>query len=149
MNIRELGREELRKAYPVLRVLRPHLSSETAFREALAPQLDQGYRLICALAPDDEALAVLGFRLADRLSWGRHLHVDDLCTLPSARGNGYATLLLEWVEHEALRLGARQIHLDSGLERRSAHRLYASAGFTTPSLHFAKKLEENSHLGSG
>lgn len=124
----------------MLRELRPHLTSVTAFLEALEPQLDQGYRLIGALAADDEARAVLGFRVADCLAWGRHLYIDDLCTLPSARGNGYATLLLEWVEHEALRLGARQIHLDSGLGRRSAHRLYASAGFTTPSLHFAKKL---------
>ncbi|WP_438388381.1 GNAT family N-acetyltransferase [Actinopolyspora saharensis] len=140
MNVRELERDELRKAHPVLRELRPHLTSVKRFLEALDPQLDQGYRLICALDPDDEALAAVGFRVADCLAWGRHLYVDDLCTLPSARGNGYATLLLERVEHEAVRLGARQLHLDSGLQRRSAHRLYASAGFTTPSLHFAKKL---------
>ncbi|WP_019854900.1 GNAT family N-acetyltransferase [Actinopolyspora mortivallis] len=142
MNIRELDRAEARIAHPVLRELRPWLDSPEDFLAAVSPQFDQGYRLACVFDTGPEARAAVGFRVGDTLAWGRHLYVDDLCTLPEARGNGYATGLLGWVEREAVRLGVRQLHLDSGTQRHTAHRLYTGNGFTISSLHFTKTLDE-------
>ena len=85
-------------------------------------------------------LAVCGFRLGENLAWGRHLYVDDLSTLPDARGNGYGAALLEWVHAEAARLGCSQVHLDSGVqsERASAHRLYFGQRYRISSYHFQR-----------
>jgi GNAT superfamily N-acetyltransferase len=90
-------------------------------------QRPEGCRLVGVLAVEGEdAQAVAGFRLATSLSWRRHLYVDDLSTVPSARGRGFAGRLLGWVHDEAQRLGCDQVHLDSGVapNRHAAHRLY-------------------------
>ncbi|MGA8329664.1 MAG: GNAT family N-acetyltransferase [Mycobacterium sp.] len=59
------------------------------------------------------------------MAWGHYLYVDDVSTLPNARGRGYADLLTRWVIEEALRLNCEAIHLDSGVgeERAAAHLL--------------------------
>ena len=41
------------------------------------------------------------------LAWGHYLYVDDLSTVPAARGRGHADLLLAWVVDEGRRLGCR------------------------------------------
>lgn len=129
-------------AYEALRELRPHLVS----CEGFVDQVDQrqrplGYRLVAAL-PDGggEALAVAGFRENVNLAWGRHLYVDDLSTVPSARGRGLARQLLDWIHGEADRRGCDQVHLDSGVgpTRATAHRLYLNSGYVISSHHFTR-----------
>lgn len=87
-----------------------------------------------------EALAVCGFRVGQNLAWGRHLYVDDLSTLPVARGRGLATALLAWVHAEAARLGCGEVHLESGVQaaRAAAHRLYFGQGYRISSYHFMR-----------
>jgi len=108
-------------------------------------QRPAGYRLIGAFeeeAVEEEAyaVAVAGFRLGTNLAWGRHLYVDDLSTLPAARGRGWARGLLEWVHAEARRAECAQVHLDSGVgaDRQAAHRLYFAAGYRISSYHFLR-----------
>ncbi len=50
--------------------------------------------------------AVAGFRLLRTLFAGDVLYVDDLSTLPEARGRGHAGALLDWCAEEGRRLGA-------------------------------------------
>ena len=113
------------RAYEAMRELRPSLTSRAAFVEQVDErQRAAGYRLVGSMSEDgDQALAVAGFRVAENLGWGRHLYVDDISTLPTARKQGRARQLLEWVHDEAARLGIAQVHLDSGVgaERAAAH----------------------------
>ncbi|ASU78097.1 GNAT family N-acetyltransferase [Actinopolyspora erythraea] len=139
--IRELDHEETVAAYPVLRELRPRLDTVAEFLAAVDRQRRHGYRLIAAFAPEERVVAAAGFRAGECLAWGRYVYVDDLCTLPRARGNGYAGELLRWIAREAAATGAGEIHLDSGNGRHAAHRLYANSGFTAPSTHFVRKLD--------
>ena len=132
------------QAFDAMRTLRPGLTNRDDFiRQVDQGQRPSGYRLIAAL-PDqeDSAVAVAGFRLGDNLAWGRHLYIDDLSTLPAARKQGHARLLLEWLHDEAGRLQCKQIHLDSGVgpDRTAAHRLYFNAGFRISSHHFAMQV---------
>jgi GNAT superfamily N-acetyltransferase len=85
---------------------------------------------------------VAGFRELTNLAWGHAVYVDDLSTLPDARGRGYGRALLEWCADEARRLGCDQVHLDSGVEanRLDAHRLYLNTGMRITSFHFARSL---------
>jgi GNAT superfamily N-acetyltransferase len=108
-------------------------------------QRPEGYRLAGAFdesGPD--AVAVAGFRIAHNLAWGkRFLYLDDLSTLPAARGRGHARALLDWLLEEARRQQCRQFHLDSGVghERADAHRLYFNAGLEIVGHHFARLVD--------
>jgi GNAT superfamily N-acetyltransferase len=72
---------------------------------------------------------------------GKHIYIDDLSTLPEYRGKGYAGLLLDYVESEAIVKGYQAVTLDSGHHRAAAHRLYMNKGFTIVAHHFSKTLK--------
>ena len=85
------------QAFDAMRALRTSLVDRDDFvRQVDQRQRPSGYRLIASL-PDqgDSAVAVAGFRLGENLAWGRHLYIDDLSTLPAARKQGHARLLLD------------------------------------------------------
>jgi GNAT superfamily N-acetyltransferase len=86
---------------------------------------------------------VAGFRVIRNLAWHDTLYVDDLSTLPEARGRGHGRALLEWCKEAGRREGCTQFHLDSGVgpEREDAHRLYFNTGLRITSYHFAAPLE--------
>ncbi|WGD36535.1 GNAT family N-acetyltransferase [Lysinibacter sp. HNR] len=140
MIIRELAQGETALAYVVMRSLRPHLSDEESFVVQVGTQRNKGYRLAGVFDEDAEhARAVAGFRFTTSLAWGYHCYIDDLATLPEARGRGYGTGLLRWVHDLAKAEGASQVHLDSGTqpERQDAHRLYFQNGYRINSFHFS------------
>ena len=66
--------------------------------------------------------------------------MDDLSTLPEARGRGHAGALLDWLVAEAGRHGCDELHLDSGvqIERRDAHSLYLGNGYAITAHHFSR-----------
>jgi GNAT superfamily N-acetyltransferase len=132
------------QAFDAMRALRPALVDRDDFvRRVDQRQRPCGYRLIASVAEQgDSAVAVAGFRLGENLAWGLHLYIDDLSTVPSARMQGHAQLLLEWLHNEAGRLQCQQVHLDSGVgpDRTAAHSLYFNAGFRISSYHFAMEL---------
>ncbi|GAA5511927.1 hypothetical protein Dcar01_00641 [Deinococcus carri] len=145
-DLRPIPAEAAALALPALHELRSGVPA-TANAEALAAYLRsvgaEGYRLVGAFEPDrSEAVAVAGYRTFTMLAFGRALYVDDLSTLPEARGRGHARALLRWLEAEARRLGCDSFHLDSGVgeSRWAAHRLYLSAGLNITCHHFEKEL---------
>lgn len=141
--IRELSAEETGLAFEAMRALRGHLASREEFEERVAEQRAEGFRLLAALpAGGGPAAAVAGFRAGHNLAWGYFLYVDDLSTLPEARGRGLAGRLMSWLQEEAARLGCDSLHLDSGFgpERTEAHRLYFNQGLAVTALHFARAL---------
>ena len=83
-----------------------------------------------------------GFRLIRNLFAGDMLYVDDLSTLPEARGRGHAGALLDWCAEEGRRLGCAELHLDSAVipERQDAHRLYFNKRMRIGSYHFVRPL---------
>ncbi|MFB9994240.1 GNAT family N-acetyltransferase [Deinococcus oregonensis] len=133
-------------ALSALRELRPHAPA-LADAEALAAHLQavqsEHYRLAGAFESGrEEAAAVAGYRVMTTLAFGRMLYLDDLSTLPAARGRGHASALLRWLETEARRLDCRALHLDSGVgpHRFDAHRLYLKTGLNITCHHFEKVL---------
>ena len=122
--------------------LRTHYTDEAEFvRRVDEVQRPQGYRIVSAFE-GDRCVAVAGFRVIRNLAWGDTLYVDDLSTLPEARGRGYGRALLEWCKEEGIREGCAEFHLDSGVgpEREDAHRLYFNTGLRITSYHFAAPL---------
>lgn len=139
MNIRLATTDaEIAACYPVMRELRPHIAQEQ-FLSRVRDQEKSGYRLAVVQGPDG-VVAVAGFRVGENLAWGRFLYVDDLVTLAAQRSKGYGAMLLAWLKEYAAKEGCLQLHLDSGIHRKEAHRFYEREGMTMTSLHFAENI---------
>jgi GNAT superfamily N-acetyltransferase len=131
----------INKCFDVMLALRPHLKKET-FAEHIKRMMDQGYNLIF-IEENGKAVCASGFRYTELLAWGKAIYIDDLSTLPSARGKGYASTLLDHIFNLAKENKCDQVHLDSGCNesRYDAHRLYLKKGFNITSHHFAIKIK--------
>jgi GNAT superfamily N-acetyltransferase len=140
MNIRTATTEsEIRACYPAMHELRPHLSEEAFVSQVQRQMQNHGYVLVY-IAAEGEVTAAAGYRIAEFLAWGKACYLDDLVTRESARKHGYGGMLLDWLMNKAEALGCRQFHLDSGVQRHDAHRLYLGHKMQITSHHFAKAL---------
>ena len=145
MNIRIATTDtEIAACYPVMQELRPHVV-EGQFLSRIRSQEKVGYRLAYVQA-SNSVVAVAGFRLGENLAWGRFLYVDDLVTLLEHRSKGYGAKLLSWLKEQAAKEGCEQMHLDSGIQRKEAHRFYEREGMTMASFHFVEKVAPNKAL---
>lgn len=144
--MREIFQDHTADAFRAMKALRKHLGDRAQFVKRVDAQRSDGYRLLGAYDDDadqgSDVLAVLGFRVGTNLAWGRFCYVDDLSTLPEARGRGYAADLLDEVARIATEAGCQELHLDSGVqaERESAHRLYLGKRMRIASYHFQRTL---------
>jgi GNAT superfamily N-acetyltransferase len=130
--------DEIADCFPVMRTLRPHIA-ENQFLSRIRSQENSGYRMAC-VQETDSVVAVAGFRVGENLAWGRFLYVDDLVTHPVHRSRGYGAILLSWLKEYAEKEGCLQLHLDSGVQRKEAHRFYEREGMTMAAFHFFEKL---------
>ena len=129
----------IRACYPVMAQLRPHLQ-EAAFMAQVQRQMaNHDYRL-AYLQHEGQVAAVSGFRFVEYLAWGKALYVDDLVTASSARKLGLAGQLLDHLIGLAQEAGCQQFHLDSGVQRHDAHRLYLGRKLQISSHHFSLEL---------
>jgi GNAT superfamily N-acetyltransferase len=142
--IREVAEGETHRAAPALLELRPNAGPLDALTSRVDAQRGAGYRLVGAFDDgEDEAAAVIGFKVTENLVWGRHLYIEDVVTRSSGRGRGHAPKLMEWVLDEARRAGCGQVHLNSGVgsDRRGAHRFYFNSGLRISAHHFSMELD--------
>lgn len=135
---------EVAACYPVMRELRPHVA-ENQFLTRVRSQEHAGYRL-AYVQESIGVVAVAGFRVGENLAWGRFLYVDDLVTLPVHRSKGYGAQLLYWLKEQATKEGCEQMHLDSGIQRKEAHRFYEREGMTMASRHFVETIAPSKAL---
>lgn len=130
---------DIRQCLPAMLALRSHLTPEQAFEQIRSQQTTDGYVLaFVADGTSEPAPAVVGYRFLNLLHSGKTLYIDDLSTLPTGRGKGYAGALLDFVIEQARQTGCQCVSLDSGQKpnRYDAHRLYLNKGFNITSHHF-------------
>jgi GNAT superfamily N-acetyltransferase len=131
---------EILQCWEVMFALRPHLEKAT-FVSTIQEMMSEGYRL-AYIAEEGVAVSAIGFRYMQYLYNGKHFYIDDLSTLPSVRGKGYAGRLIDYVVSLAKINGYKLVTLDSGHQRFVAHKLYLNKGFQIASHHFSKTVEE-------
>lgn len=129
--------QDILKCWKVIHELRPHLE-EAAFLDLIREMILEGYQLSFIEGDNGYAVAAIGFRYLQFTYNGKHFYIDDLSTLPEARGKGYGSALLDHVFDLARQKGYGVVSLDSGHQRFDAHRLYLNKGFTIASHHFSK-----------
>jgi GNAT superfamily N-acetyltransferase len=136
--IESIEQDNLEAAFPAIQELRPHLDKE-AFVMRAKKQMKQGYFMVGI--PHGQVFgSVAGFRFGEYLAWGSILYVDDLVTLSSAQGLGYAGAMMDWLIGHAKSKGCDGLHLDSGYQRIDAHRLYLKKRLKLASHHFSIQL---------
>jgi GNAT superfamily N-acetyltransferase len=141
------GDARLRAALEVMRSLRTDRSLEELERLHAEGHRDGGYRIM-ALLEAGECRAVAGFRVMTSFAHGRFLYVDDLATAERWRSHGYGELLEDGLRGLARTEGCEQIRLDSGVQRRRAHRFYFRRGYAIESFNFGARLETEERRGS-
>src|SRR5438105_245982 len=130
--------DDIIKTWEVMQVLRPHLK-EHQYVNLIKEMLATGY-CMAYIEEGGKAVSTIGFRhLLFRVN-GRHIYIDDLSTLTSDRGKGYAGRLLDYVINLAEKKGYQHVTLDSGHSRHAAHRLYLNKGFIIGAHHFSREV---------
>ncbi|HYC71362.1 MAG TPA: GNAT family N-acetyltransferase [Opitutaceae bacterium] len=133
---------DFERAFPVMVQLRPHLTPET-FRVRVRQQAMQGYRL-AALESGGAIRSLAGYRLLDYLWVGRAMYVDDLVTDAAARSRGHGERLFAWLKETAAADGCLELHLDSAVHRKDAHRFYFRERMHVLGFHFVLPLRPSS-----
>lgn len=132
--------EKIQRCFSVMVQLRPHLVASEFVRRARRQQREGGYELVF-VEDGGEVKCVAGFRISENLAWGKFLYVDDLVTNEAARSRGYGQKLFAWLIERARAEGCDEFHLDSGVQRFTAHRFYLGQRMDITSHHFALKLK--------
>ncbi len=131
---------EILACFPAMKVLRPHLKDAHELLVRARRQMSEsGWRLVYV----EEQGVVVGcasFRIAEFLSWGKTIYVDDLIVLESHRGRGFADALMQYIKATGEASGCSEYHLDSGTSRHAAHRFYHRIGFSIRAFHFDQRL---------
>jgi GNAT superfamily N-acetyltransferase len=140
MDVKMASAEDIDLVIPALLELRPHRTAEE-LKQMLLHQIEEGFQVIY-VGDDKMAFAVAGFRTLNMLFSGKTLYIDDLATHSEHRKKGYAGELLRWIIQFAKENGYEHVSLDSGFQRKNAHRLYLNHGLELSSFHFGKKVAE-------
>ena len=126
---------EIKATFPVMKQLRTHLD-EDQYLTMVNRQAHTGDYHVAAVIEDDDVKCVAGYRISECLAYGRFLYVDDLVTAESARSKNYGKQMMDWLIDEAKSLDCRSLHLDSGVQRHSAHRFYLRERMDITAYHF-------------
>lgn len=118
--------------------LRPMLQKENLVH-SVKNQQSEGYHLLY-IENKGQVVSIAGYRIFSMLYLGKQLYIDDLSTLQSVRGQGFASRILNHLYEIARKNNCETVQLDSGPTRQVAHKLYFNEGFTITSHHFGKPL---------
>lgn len=129
------GKDQLERCFDAFKALRPHIEKEQFVVQVLRQQ-QQSYQIV-GLKVGDKIPCAAGFRFAEFLAWGKVLYVDDLTTLPEYRSRGYAGILMDWLIEHARAKGCHGLHLDTGHQRHTAHKLYLKKGLNINAHHLS------------
>ncbi len=134
-----LNKEELLKAFTIMKQLRTHLIEET-YLNLILDMKKEGYKMF-ALYVDEEVVAVAGVIKLTNLYYGKHVWVNDLVTDINKRSNKYGQSLLSFINEWAKENCCDVVALSSGLQRVEAHKFYElKMGFHKTSYVFKKQL---------
>ena len=128
MKIKIATEEEIKYCYEMMHQIREDLT-ERDFLSAISEQLKNGYKIVYVIQ-DEEIICIAGFTIGDKLSWGKHLLIEDFVTNKSIKSIEAAKALLDFIKIYAN-------HLDSSIQKEEAHKFYLSQKMKIDSYHFS------------
>jgi ribosomal protein S18 acetylase RimI-like enzyme len=130
---------EVAACFPVMTLLRPHLTGADEFVARVARQHKAGYRIL-AVWREGAPIALAGYRADENLIDGRFVYVDDLVTAKGERNRGLGTLLLNAVAAKGRKLCCDKLVLDTALGNILAQRFYHRKDLRSRALRFSRPI---------
>jgi GNAT superfamily N-acetyltransferase len=128
--------DEIRRCYPVVAHLRPHLGPDEFLLQVKRQAADLGFQLVY-LAEQGEVLAAAGIRIGEWLAGGKYLEIEDLVTSENTRSAGHGGRLFDWIVEMAKTGGCNEIRLVSNVTRYGAHRFYLNKRMKIQAYYFS------------
>ncbi|HEY2630198.1 MAG TPA: GNAT family N-acetyltransferase [Usitatibacter sp.] len=126
----------LAAAESVHQQLRPLVKDyQRRMKEVLASGAEMAVAVV-----DGKVAGVAVFRIIEKTHSGRELYCDDLVTDENRRSTGVGHALMEYMDGVARERRCDTFALDSGVQRRQAHKFYFREGLTISSFRFDKTL---------
>lgn len=129
---------EIRRCYPVMAQLRPHLTLEDFVGQVKLQNKNSGYELV--YLSNGEIVAVGGIRIGEWLAGGKYLEIEDLVTNENARSSGNGGRLFDWIVDLARAEGCSEVRLVSNVTRCDAHRFYLNKRMKIQAYYFSMEL---------
>lgn len=126
---------EIASCFPVMRELRPHLTTAAELVDRARRQAREGYRILAAW-DGDAVIGLAGYRRQTNMIRGPFLYVDDLVVRSDRRRGRLGAALLDAVRAEAPGLGCASLVLDTGLDNPLGQRFYFRYGMLPGALRF-------------
>jgi GNAT superfamily N-acetyltransferase len=124
------------EAEPIHQQLRPQIPDyQRRMREVLASGAEMAVALV-----DGKVAGVAVFRILEKTFSGREIYCDDLVTDEARRSTGVGRALTQYMEALGRERGCNTFALDSGCQRRQAHKFYFREGMAISSFRFDKTL---------
>lgn len=133
------GEADLKRCYPVMKELRPHLSFEDYLSIYKQAHASDGFEIV-AIENSEGILAIMGYRFLSDYVRGRHVYVDDLVSTERARSQGLGAELLKYAEKVAAESGCKSLRLCTGIENERGITFYNRNGWTKRAFAYTKKL---------
>jgi ribosomal protein S18 acetylase RimI-like enzyme len=131
---------DIAACFPVMRELRPHLTSAAELVTRVQSQSAQGYCLLAAWR-SEKVVGAAGYRMQENLIRGAFFYVDDLVVAETERRGGLGAKLLDAVAAEARAAKCRHLVLDTAIDNLFGQRFYFRYGMLPAALRFAKTLD--------
>jgi len=130
--------EEIQCCYAIMAELRPHISPDEFVETVKRQIVNYGFQLV--YLTDGEIKSVGGIRIAEWLSGGKYLEIEDLATKSGERSNGCGGELFDWIVDYARRENCDQVKLVSHVKRFAAHRFYLNKKMVIEAHYFSMAL---------
>lgn len=131
---------EIQQCWEVAFLLRPHLNKNN-WSSTISEMMQNEKYSIAGIIADDQVVAFAGYRVMTSLHSGNIIYIDDLCTLESYRGKGFASQLLTHVRDIAISTHMDAVVLDTGFDNNTAQKLYLKNGFQFSAVHLSAYLK--------
>ena len=127
----------LAKAESIHRELRPQIPPDYAAKMHVV--FAGGGRMAVAVE-GDEVVGLAVYRAYEDTFNGRKFYCDDLVTTERLRSRGVGHALMQFMEQEAIAHHCTAFALNSGVQRKDAHKFYFREGMFVVSFNFKKDL---------
>ncbi len=131
--------EQIQNCYPVMAELRPHISEKDFLPQVKRQMNKSDFKLVYL---DDKGIKAVGsFRIAEWLSGGKYLEIEDLVAKDGERSKGYGSALFDWIVEYARHENCDQIKLVSHVKRFGAHHFYLNKRMIIEAHYFSLALK--------
>ena len=131
-------KDQLMTLLPMLKMLNPDLS-DTVLQERIQTMALHNYQCV-GVYNADSLIGISGIWILHKIYTGKHLELDNVCILPTYRGQGVGEQLVQWILEYGTSIGCQSAELNCYLGNERGQAFWKDQGFEAVGYHFIKKM---------